>query len=117
MTLESSLITLCNTVLPTTFGHADTDNPSTKFPLCVMNYISDVDERYLDNSESGYSGRMTFTLYAKNERDLITKKNTLRTTLLNAADYNFSLNTSLSEYDSNTKTFIYQIDMDFVYTG
>lgn len=104
----------------TYWAFKDLNEPKTKFPLIVMSYISDDNMLYLDGSSRAKMGRITFTIFSKKESKLLDVKETLRDFLISGSltsDFNFHQNTGLTEYHEATKTFGYQLDFDYIYTG
>lgn len=118
MNLEKQLLNLVKTLGVDTFWiHKSLNEPNTTFPFIVINYISDEEMYYVDGNKYPKQGRLTFSIHSKTEAQLFDIKEELRDILLASTDFNFNENSGLTVFDEPTKSFGYQLDLNYTFLG
>lgn len=111
MYLERKIIEDCR-ILDIPMFWIQTDlKKDAAIPCCVINYLNDEQDLFLDRTLGNFSGRLTFTIYSKDEVELMNIKTKLRKHLLKLEEWSFSENLGLTNYDDQNKLYIYQMDM------
>lgn len=116
MTLEIQLYNLVKTLgYPVSWTHKDLNKQDTTLPFIVINFLSDTVNLYLDGSQGYKSGRIAFTIYSKKLSESFQIKESLRTLLINADDFNFSENAGFTDFEDSV--YAYQLDFSYFFNG
>lgn len=116
MTLEIQLYNLVKSLgYPVSWSHKNLNEQDTILPLIVINFLADNLNLYLDGSAGYKNGRVAFTIYAKKLSEIFTIKESLRTLVINADDFNFSENQGFTDFEDSV--YAYQLDFSYFFNG